>query len=218
MDDDSETTYEMWIFLSFNLKTHLYLCLLVNETLHCCQPEVNIPSSQAIRGDLSGGSAPLFRQRITIHLIVSKAVHSRGPHRSGQLHVMRRIHNTLIVVDWYLRLMGDKMIPDSAEPRLESFYPPFLAGNDLPHQGVVDSYNLHNGNSCTGQMASFCWNSSKIFDKNNIHFHTMKPEQNGRHSGIILCMHPTNEGRCYNHQLGSHTIWSLVILHIMFIA
>ena len=54
----------------------------------------------------------------------------------------QRIHNTLIVVDRYLRLMGDKTIPDSAEPRLESFYPPFVAGIYLPHQGVVDSYNL----------------------------------------------------------------------------
>ena len=54
----------------------------------------------------------------------------------------QRIHNTLIAVDRYLRLMGDKTIPDSAEPRLESFYPPFVAGIDLPHQGVVDSYNL----------------------------------------------------------------------------
>ena len=54
----------------------------------------------------------------------------------------QRIHNTLIVVDRYLRLMGDKTIPDSAEPRLESFYPPFVAGVDLPHQGVVDSYSL----------------------------------------------------------------------------
>ena len=54
----------------------------------------------------------------------------------------QRIHNTLIVVDRYLRLMGDKTIPDSAEPRLESFYPQFVAGIDLPHQGVVDSYNL----------------------------------------------------------------------------
>ena len=35
---------------------------------------------------------------------------------------------------------GGKTIPDSAEPRLESFYPPFVAGIDLPHQGVVDSY------------------------------------------------------------------------------
>ena len=52
------------------------------------------------------------------------------------------IHNTLIVADWYLPLMGDKMIPDSADPRLESFYPPFVAGIDPPHQGVVDSYNL----------------------------------------------------------------------------
>ena len=53
----------------------------------------------------------------------------------------QRIHNTLIAVDRYLRLMGDKTIPDSAEPRLESFYPPWVAGIDLPHQGVVDSYN-----------------------------------------------------------------------------
>ena len=53
----------------------------------------------------------------------------------------QRIHNTLVVVDRYLRLMGDKTIPDE-EPRLESFYPPFVAGIDLPHQGVVDSYSL----------------------------------------------------------------------------
>ena len=63
----------------------------------------------------------------------------------------QRIQNTLIAVDRYLRLMGDKTIPDSAEPRLESFYPPFGAGIDLPHQGVVDSYNLYNGNPYTGK-------------------------------------------------------------------
>ena len=33
----------------------------------------------------------------------------------------QKIHNTLIAVDRYLRLMGDKSIPDSAEPRLEWF-------------------------------------------------------------------------------------------------
>ena len=69
----------------------------------------------------------------------------------------QRIHNTLIVVDRYLRLMGDKTIPDSAEPRLESFYPPFVAGIDLPHQGVMDSYNLHNGIFYTGKITSFYW-------------------------------------------------------------
>ena len=37
--------------------------------------------------------------------------------------------------------MGNKTIADSAEPRLESFYPPFVAGIDLPYQGVVDFYN-----------------------------------------------------------------------------
>ena len=61
----------------------------------------------------------------------------------GYWWTRQRIHNTLIVIDRYLRLMGDKTIPDSAEPRLESFYPPFVAGIDLPHQGVVvDSHNV----------------------------------------------------------------------------
>ena len=29
------------------------------------------------------------------------------------------------------------------EPRLESFYHPFAAGIDLPHQGAMDSYDIH---------------------------------------------------------------------------
>ena len=93
----------------------------------------------------------------------------------------QRIYNTLIVVDRYLRLMGDKTIPDSAEPRLESFYPPFVAGIDLqhqgvvdsynppfvagiylPHQGVVDSHNLQKWISCTGKMISLYWIRSKM--------------------------------------------------------
>ena len=47
----------------------------------------------------------------------------------------------MILVDWYLRPMGYKTIPDSAESRLNRFIPPWVAGTDLPHQGVVDSYN-----------------------------------------------------------------------------
>ena len=41
------------------------------------------------------------------------------------------------------KIMGDKTISDSSEPRLESFYHPFVAGINLPHQSVMDSYNLH---------------------------------------------------------------------------
>ena len=52
-----------------------------------------------------------------------------------------------------LRLMGDKTIPNS-EPRLESFNLPYVAGIDLPRQGVVDSYipssNFHWLPSVTG--------------------------------------------------------------------
>ena len=38
----------------------------------------------------------------------------------------------LDVVDPYLWRMGDKLIPDEAPPSLESFYPPWVAGIDLP--------------------------------------------------------------------------------------
>ena len=51
-------------------------------------PEMTIPSIQAIQGGCNRGSAPHFRQRIPIDFIVSKAVHSTGLHRLGQLRVM----------------------------------------------------------------------------------------------------------------------------------
>ena len=38
----------------------------------------------------------------------------------------------LDMVDPYLRRMGDKTIPDEAPPSLELFYPPWVAGIDLP--------------------------------------------------------------------------------------
>ena len=38
----------------------------------------------------------------------------------------------LDVVDRYLRRMGDETIPEEAPPSLESFYPPWVAGIDLP--------------------------------------------------------------------------------------
>ena len=61
----------------------------------------------------------------------------------------QRIHNTLLVVDRYLWLMGDKTIPDSTEHCLELCYPPFVADIHLPHQGVVDSYNPFPNFKCT---------------------------------------------------------------------
>ena len=45
----------------------------------------------------------------------------------------QRIHNTLIAVNRYLRLMGDKTIPDSAKRRLESF---------IPHSPQVSIYHI----------------------------------------------------------------------------
>ena len=67
------------------------------------------------------------------------------------LWTRQRTHNTLIAEDRYLRLMGDKTIPDSAKYRMESLYPPFVAGIDLPHEGVVDSYNLNHMNPYYGK-------------------------------------------------------------------
>ena len=58
----------------------------------------------------------------------------------------QRIHNTLIFVDLYPRLIGYNTIPDSVEPRLESFNLPLVAGVDLPRQSVWDSYNLSSFN------------------------------------------------------------------------
>ena len=89
----------------------------------------------------------------------------------------QRIHNTLIVVDRYLWLMGDEIIPDSAKPRLESFYPPFVAGIDLPHQGIVDFYNLHNGISYTGKMASLYWIRAQVLQISSTGIRTLNALQ-----------------------------------------
>ena len=43
------------------------------------------------------------------------------------------IKNTLIVADGYLQLVGDKMVPDSMDPRLESFF---------PHSSQVSIYHI----------------------------------------------------------------------------
>ena len=45
----------------------------------------------------------------------------------------------LNVVDRCLRRMGDETIPDEAPPSLESFH---LSFADIPHQGVVENFNL----------------------------------------------------------------------------
>ena len=52
----------------------------------------------------------------------------------GAMDAVRDYKNPLHldVVDRYLRRMGDKTIPDEAPPSLESFYPPWVAGIDLP--------------------------------------------------------------------------------------
>ena len=54
----------------------------------------------------------------------------------------------LDVADRYLRWMGDKTIPDEAPLSLESFYPPWVAGIDLPQSrccGFFVSFtNKHN--------------------------------------------------------------------------
>ena len=49
-----------------------------------------------------------------------------------------KIHYMLMVVDRYLRLMGDKTIQNSTEPRVESYFPPYVPGIDVLHQGVID--------------------------------------------------------------------------------
>ena len=43
---------------------------------------------------------------------------------------------------WIPASHGGKTVSDSTEPRLESFHPPFVAGIDLPHQRVGNSYDI----------------------------------------------------------------------------
>ena len=46
----------------------------------------------------------------------------------------------LDVVDRYLQRKGDKTIPNEAPPSLESFYPPWVAGIDLPQSWCCGFY------------------------------------------------------------------------------
>ena len=73
----------------------------------------------------------------------------------------QRMHNTSIAVDRYLRLMGDK-----TEPRMESCFPPFVAGIDLPHQGVVDSYNLTHSQPLVDLMGSWSYCCTSVLGTN----------------------------------------------------
>ena len=55
-------------------------------------------------------------------------------------HCLWRNHKNTTM---YLRRMGDKTFPDEAPSRLESFYPPWVAGIDLPQSrccGFFDSF------------------------------------------------------------------------------
>ena len=66
----------------------------------------------------------------------------------------------------------DNTIPCSAELRLEPFYPPWVAGIDLPHQGVVDSYSLQPMYDHKVQVYirfSKCKQQEIIWFVNNIH-------------------------------------------------
>ena len=61
----------------------------------------------------------------------------------GEARETALVSSTYAPFTWsLLTFKGGKTIPDSAEPRLESFCPQFVAAIDLPHQGVVDSYSL----------------------------------------------------------------------------
>ena len=51
---------------------------------------------------------------------------------------------------------GDKTSPDSAEPRFESFYLPFIAGINLPHQGIVDKYIYIISNALVMEIQQSC--------------------------------------------------------------
>ena len=73
--------------------------------------------------------------RLNIKTVLPSYGDSHGHYYKNPLH--------FDVVDRYLRQMGDKTIPDEAPPSLESFYPPWVAGIELPQS------------MCCGSFASF---------------------------------------------------------------
>ena len=67
------------------------------------------------------------------------------------------------VVDRYLRGMGDKTIPDEFPPSLESFYPPWIAGINVPQSRCweflvsftdKEHFNLKHHNTPMSQFVS----------------------------------------------------------------
>ena len=80
------------------------------------------------------------------------------------LWTRQRIHNTLIVVDRYLRLMGDKTIPDSAEPRLESFCLVHPSVRDKHRVSEIDLSQPRHG---TGFLVTSQWASDVTINRPN---------------------------------------------------
>ena len=66
--------------------------------------------------------------------VVDNALHAINGPAASHVYCVVDYKNPLHldVVDRYLRRMGYKTIPDEAPPSLESFYPPWVAGIDLP--------------------------------------------------------------------------------------
>ena len=68
---------------------------------HAASPRSWSPLAGRAEGIVTEGFALHFRQKITINLIVSKAVLSRGPHGSGQFCVMHLPQCQCSNPEWY---------------------------------------------------------------------------------------------------------------------
>ena len=88
-----------------------------------------------------------FSARLKFFQCVSNLDYKNPLHLDVVDRYLRRMGDKTIPDSGYLRRMGDKTIPDEAPPSLESFFPPWVAGIDLPQSrccGLFGSFtNKH---------------------------------------------------------------------------
>ena len=106
---DQMTTFTHWICFSLALFTYWQ-----RHQNHYVAAGLRWRSPLARQSEgIATGTTPLFRQRITIDLIASKAVNSRGSRCSGQLCIMYTVQCLMVVVVVVYWPLGSKQISHS---------------------------------------------------------------------------------------------------------
>ena len=138
---------------------HLFKCTPLNWPSakfreFCCGSKLQRWNSKVVRfgknEKTKATKFPGLRQWLMLYINVGDALHhdpaiviSHIRQSPCNWQKTIRVHYNLIVVDRYLRRMGDKTIPDEAPPSLESFLPPRVEGIALPQSRFLDFCLVH---------------------------------------------------------------------------